>query len=309
MIDRTEYAPYGSIVATAATQNIGNSYKFTGKEADSENNLQYFGARYYDNRVGKFTQIDPYSFRLDKIQNLLSNPQYLNGYSYSLNNPVVLVDPNGNLPIVVGFIWLAANPEAVILTAATAYSLYTAVKDWAQGVGYAIEGDTRTSQQYLNQSALDQSVALFSGAASLEAMPNTIQKTSPKSTSNTSSGANKPVQSPSQTLTEKAQSTEKPATPRPVVTDRSAQHIQENHLNPAMASTKSQFVPGEGTQQTVDDIFDLVNQPVVQDNNRLMFEADLGRTVGTHGQTTARFIMDPNSGEVITAHPINKLSK
>ncbi len=95
MIDRTEYAPYGSIVATAATQNIGNNYKFTGKEADAENNLQYFGARYYDNRVGKFTAIDPYGLQVSKVIGMLSDPQSLNGYVYSRNNPVILVDPDG----------------------------------------------------------------------------------------------------------------------------------------------------------------------------------------------------------------------
>ena len=30
------------------------SYKFTGKERDSESNLDYFGARYYGSSLGRF---------------------------------------------------------------------------------------------------------------------------------------------------------------------------------------------------------------------------------------------------------------
>jgi RHS repeat-associated protein len=108
MTERTEYYPYGSVAATASNQDIGNHYKFTGKEADAENNLQYFGARYYDNRVGKFTSVDPAMLILHDPQLLknmngrtlydwLSNPQSLNGYSYSTNNPIIYIDPDGKI--------------------------------------------------------------------------------------------------------------------------------------------------------------------------------------------------------------------
>lgn len=96
MTERTEYYPYGSVAATASNQDIGNHYKFTGKEADAENNLQYFGARYYDNRVGKFTSIDPALFDQGHLQQVLEDPQSLNGYTYARNNPIILIDPDGN---------------------------------------------------------------------------------------------------------------------------------------------------------------------------------------------------------------------
>jgi len=34
-------------------------YKFTGKERDVESNYDYFGARYYDARIGRWGQVDP----------------------------------------------------------------------------------------------------------------------------------------------------------------------------------------------------------------------------------------------------------
>jgi RHS repeat-associated protein len=66
-----------------ASGGLVGYWSMNGKEADSENNLQYFGARYYDNRVGKFTGIDPYNLNVDKLTKILSDPQKLHSYLYS----------------------------------------------------------------------------------------------------------------------------------------------------------------------------------------------------------------------------------
>jgi len=56
-------------------------YSFaTGKELDSSN-LYYFGARYYDPNIGRFTSVDPVKDN--------------HAYSYVNNNPMNYVDPNG----------------------------------------------------------------------------------------------------------------------------------------------------------------------------------------------------------------------
>jgi len=79
---------------------------FTGHEYDEENSLQYGGARYLDNQVGRFISIDPLMIDIldakkynKGIAEILSNPQDLNSYSYVANNPVVYVDPNGKAKI------------------------------------------------------------------------------------------------------------------------------------------------------------------------------------------------------------------
>lgn len=64
-------------------------YTFSGKELDSESDLQYFGARYYDNKAGKFISVDP--ALLDR-QFILDDPQTLNTYSYVTNNPLRYID-------------------------------------------------------------------------------------------------------------------------------------------------------------------------------------------------------------------------
>ncbi|MFH0874190.1 MAG: RHS repeat-associated core domain-containing protein [Candidatus Komeilibacteria bacterium] len=103
----SDYYPYGSEAFTNVTTDIGNNYKFTGKELDNETNLQYFGARYYDNSIGRFASIDPFMLQIasdqrvqektgSKLKQLLSDPQALNSYAYSRNNPVIIVDPDGH---------------------------------------------------------------------------------------------------------------------------------------------------------------------------------------------------------------------
>lgn len=63
--------------------------KFTGKERDNETGLDYFGARYYSSKQGRFTGPDTFGGVAD-------NPQTLNLYLYVNNNPLRAVDPNGH---------------------------------------------------------------------------------------------------------------------------------------------------------------------------------------------------------------------
>lgn len=74
-----------------------NEYKFTGQEYDEENSLQYYGARYLDNEIGRFTAIDP--ALIYEPQNFLLDPQQLNNYSYTRNNPVRYIDPTGKYTV------------------------------------------------------------------------------------------------------------------------------------------------------------------------------------------------------------------
>jgi len=71
-----------------STNNTKN--KFTGKERDTESNWDYFGARYYDARVGRWGQMDPY---YNKYQSFTP-------YIYSFNNPIKYIDPDGKDAII-----------------------------------------------------------------------------------------------------------------------------------------------------------------------------------------------------------------
>src|SRR5262245_29791855 len=51
-----DYYPWGGELQFV--NNDSNHYKFTGKERDSETQLDYFGARYYGSWVGRFITPD-----------------------------------------------------------------------------------------------------------------------------------------------------------------------------------------------------------------------------------------------------------
>jgi len=84
------YYPFGGEIPVTGP-SVVNPYKFTGKERDSESNLDNFRARYDGSSLGRFMTSDPAS--LDSVDR--SNPQRWNLYAYVLNNPLRLVDPNG----------------------------------------------------------------------------------------------------------------------------------------------------------------------------------------------------------------------
>jgi RHS repeat-associated protein len=64
--------------------------RFTGYEKDDETQLDFAEARYYNNKHGRFTAVDPLL-----ASGKSSNPQTFNRYVYCLNNPINCVDPTG----------------------------------------------------------------------------------------------------------------------------------------------------------------------------------------------------------------------
>jgi RHS repeat-associated protein len=68
----------------------------TGKERDSETGLDYFGARYNSSNLGRFMSPD-WAARAESVPYAkIGNPQSLNLYTYTLNNPVSNVDADGH---------------------------------------------------------------------------------------------------------------------------------------------------------------------------------------------------------------------
>ncbi|MCI0720190.1 MAG: RHS repeat-associated core domain-containing protein [Acidobacteria bacterium] len=78
--------PYGEAwYSTSATK-----WRFTSYERDPESTLDYAMFRYDNSRLGRFMQTDP-------IAGSVSDPQSLNLYAYTRNDPLNLVDPLGLL--------------------------------------------------------------------------------------------------------------------------------------------------------------------------------------------------------------------
>ncbi|MEW6619834.1 MAG: RHS repeat-associated core domain-containing protein [bacterium] len=98
-----------------------NNFTFTGKEYDEATGLYYFGARYYDPKVGRFITKDPIlepvvlqtlpvpfedilEDTIDSsspdfiVPEMIDIPQDLHPYMYCYNNPINWIDPFGLCP-------------------------------------------------------------------------------------------------------------------------------------------------------------------------------------------------------------------
>lgn len=88
-----DYAPYGSILASTNTGTTTTARQWIGQFADASG-LSYLNARYYSPTQGQFLTQDPVFLGDPKQQNL-ADPQSLNVYSYSEDNPITNKDPSG----------------------------------------------------------------------------------------------------------------------------------------------------------------------------------------------------------------------
>ena len=69
--------------------SLPTTYNFTGQRLDGDTGLLDYGARYYDPYLNRWIQPDT-------IVPDPHNPQSLNRFSYTLNNPVRYTDPTGH---------------------------------------------------------------------------------------------------------------------------------------------------------------------------------------------------------------------
>ena len=93
-----DYYPYGTQRVSKTFNATPEQRKFSGLEYDSESDLTYASARYYDQDIGKFLSQDPVFINLgvdERTQAALANPQLQNAYSYGANNPVKNTDKEG----------------------------------------------------------------------------------------------------------------------------------------------------------------------------------------------------------------------
>lgn len=68
------------------------THTFSAKERDTETGLSYFGSRYYSSDLSIWLSVDPMAAKYPS----------LSPFTYCANNPVKLVDPNGETIVIVG---------------------------------------------------------------------------------------------------------------------------------------------------------------------------------------------------------------
>ena len=119
-------------------------YAFSAKERDTETGLSYFGARYYSSDLSIWLSVDPMS---DKYPSL-------SPYVYCANNPVKLVDPNGEEAAIPPF--LLGGVRALIYKKRAENSTLTisnniqAIRHYYYGNGNAVNLDSKFSTTLMN---------------------------------------------------------------------------------------------------------------------------------------------------------------
>jgi RHS repeat-associated protein len=119
-VKRHDYLPFGEeLFAGTGGRTTAQGYsasdnvrqKFTSKERDNETGLDYFLARYYSSTQGRFTSPDEFTGGPDELFDFaedasnnptfyadITDPQSLNKYQYTYNNPLNLTDSDGHCP-------------------------------------------------------------------------------------------------------------------------------------------------------------------------------------------------------------------
>ena len=86
-VSEMRYYPFGEVRYSSG--NTPTDKRFTSQEEESSMGLYSFGARLYDQQIGRFISAD-------SIVPHPGDPQAFNRYAYVRNSPLNLIDPNGH---------------------------------------------------------------------------------------------------------------------------------------------------------------------------------------------------------------------
>ena len=91
-VEHLHYMPWGEDFVRQRSTDWHAMYTFSAKEKDTETGYSYFGSRYYSSDLSIWLSVDPRAAKYPS----------LSPYAYCANNPVKLVDPNGEEIWIIG---------------------------------------------------------------------------------------------------------------------------------------------------------------------------------------------------------------
>ena len=92
VVQHIEYVPFGEVFVEERNYIWNTPYLFNAKKFDEETGLYYYGARYYDPRLGLWISCDPEE----------ENYPTFNSYCYTANNPSRYIDTDGEKLFLLG---------------------------------------------------------------------------------------------------------------------------------------------------------------------------------------------------------------
>ena len=142
IVEETHYYPFGLVMSGISSKSAGsltNKFKYNGKEEQRQefsngSGLEWldYGARMYDNQIGRWMSVDPVA---DKPHNIGISP-----YCFVANNPIYYVDPDGQDRI--EHIRTIGKDGTVLIKTVTTKGLYkSAWNNTYYGAGYATKND------------------------------------------------------------------------------------------------------------------------------------------------------------------------
>ena len=163
----SDFYPWGGELQFVA--NDSNHYKFTGKERDSETQLDYFGARYYSNGLGRWVSADWATKATAVPYAEFADPQSLNLYGFVGGNPASKADRDGHEcnTCQKAWNWLTSNHSATASTPNYAISQSTAKSGpltVTAGVGTA---QASASASYGKNTSVSASVSAAAASATI----------------------------------------------------------------------------------------------------------------------------------------------
>jgi RHS repeat-associated protein len=128
----SNYIPYGSSYAMTGKE----VFMYTGKPYDSTTGLYYYGARYYDDSIGRFVTED--SYQGDK-----NDPLTQNRYIYSRDNPEKYNGPSGHFmhSSIIG----ESAPESEVTSVKCASGVCTTYTQIVTSGGYVLTSSVTTA--------------------------------------------------------------------------------------------------------------------------------------------------------------------